>query len=146
MSSDSPLEVARRLARALDADDFAAARLLLHSAITYRIGADEHRGPDDVLRSYSEGSARARSLFDRVDFDHTVIGLVNDQTVRVDFSDRLEVAEDVLVHHSVQDIEVGPDSTVISIVDRPVVGQRERIDAFLISHGLARPPANAPKI
>ena len=144
MPGDSPLEVARRLARALDADDFDAARLLLHSDVTYRIGADEYRGPDDVLRSYSEGSTRARTLFDRVDFDHTVIGLMNDRTVRVDFSDRLEVADDVLVHHSVQDIEVGPDSTVISIVDRPVVGQRERIDAFLISHGLARPSADAP--
>jgi hypothetical protein len=41
MSGAVPLEVARRLAKALDADDFDAARLLLHSDVTYRIGADE---------------------------------------------------------------------------------------------------------
>jgi hypothetical protein len=145
VSDSSPHEVAGRLARALDADDFDAVRLLLHPDVTYRIGAHEHRGPDDVVQSYAEGSMRARTLFDRVDFEHTVIGLVNDRTVRIDFSDRLQLGEDVLVHHSVQDIEVGPDLTVVSIVDRPVAGQREQVDALLMSHGLARLPSDPTK-
>ena len=132
------------LASALDGDDFGVVRSLLHPDVTYRIGGDEYRGPDAVVRSYSEGSARARALFDRVEFDHTVVGLIGDRTVRVDFSDRLEVAGDFVVHHSVQDIEVGRDSMVVTIIDRPVVGQRERIDGFLRDHGLSRSPPGPP--
>jgi hypothetical protein len=86
----------------------------------------------------------ARGLFDRVDFDHRLVGLVAPRTVRVDFSDRLEVGGDVFDHHSVQDIEVGDDAAIVSIVDQPVDGQRERLDAFMKVHGLTRPSEPAP--
>ena len=144
MSGGTPLDVVGRLARALDADDFDTVRSLLHPDVTYRIGHDEHRGPESVVRSYSDGSRRARTLFDEVDFDHTVVGLVNDRTVRVDFADRLQVAEDVLVHHSVQDFEVGQEPSVVSIVDQPVPGQREQVADFLMRHGLASPSVDPP--
>ncbi len=138
----APVDAVVLLARALDEDDFVTVRSLLDPEVTYRIGSELHRGPDAVVQSYSEGSALARHLFDRVGFDHTVVGLVDDRTVRVDFSDRLEVAGDVFDHHSVQDIVVGERSMIVSIVDQPVTGQRERLDGFMRDHGLVRPNAS----
>ena len=54
--------------------------------MSYRIGSEVHRGPDAVVQSDSEGSAMARQSFDRVEFDHTVVGLIGDRIVRVDSS------------------------------------------------------------
>jgi hypothetical protein len=138
------LDVVGQLARALDADDFDTLRSLLHPDVIYRIGAEAHRGQDAVIDSYSAGSALARELFDRVVFDHTVLGLVGDRTVRVDFSDRLEAAGAVFDHHSVQDVEVDDEGSVVAIVDKPIAGQRERLDAFMEKHGLTRPSAEPP--
>lgn len=138
-SERTPIDTVSILAQALDGDDFVTVRSLLDPDVTYGIGGELHRGPDAVVQSYSAGSAMARELFDQVDFDHTLVGLVAPRTVRVDFSDRLEVAGDVFDHHSVQDIEVGDDAAIVSIVDRPVDGQRERLDAFMKDHGLTRP-------
>ena len=143
-SNRPPLDVVGQLARALDADDFDTLRSLLHPDVLYRIGTQVHRGQDAVIKSYSAGSALARELFDHVVFDHTVLGLVGDRTVRVDFSDRLEAAGAVFDHHSVQDVEVDDDGSVVVIVDQPVVGQRERLDAFMEKHGLTRPSAEPP--
>jgi hypothetical protein len=138
---DGALGTVGHLARALDADDFATVRSLLSPDVQYRIGTESHHGPDAVVRSYADGSTLARRLFDRVGFDHTVVGFIADRTVRVDFSDRLEVGGDAFDHHSVQDITVGDGSMITSIVDQPVVGQRERLDAFMEDHGLVRPSA-----
>jgi hypothetical protein len=136
-----PIDAVVLLARALDADDFVTVRSLLDPDVSYRIGTELHRGPDTVVQSHWEGSGMARQLFDRVEFDHTVVGLIGDRTVRVDFSDRLEVAGDVFEHHSVQEIVVGDRSAIVSIVDQTVAGQRERLDSFMKDHRLVRPPA-----
>jgi ketosteroid isomerase-like protein len=132
------LATAAALATALDADDFTAVEALLHPDVTYRIGGDEHRGPAAVVDSYRNGSALARRLFDRVVFDHTIVGLVGDRTARIDFVDALEVAGDVLEHHSLQDVTVAADGSVVAIVDHPVEGEAACLEAFLARHGRRR--------
>ena len=92
-----------------------------------------------MTASYRTGSELARRLFDSVGFDHTIVGSADESTVRVDFSDLLRMRNETFEHHSVQDITVHPDGKVATIVDLPVVGQRERLDAFMNRHDVSRP-------
>ena len=133
-----PVTVARALASALDADDFDSVEAMLGDDVTYRIGDAVHHGPDAVVASYRNGSELAQRIFERVAYSHEVIGLVGQRTVRVDFADALHAGGETLDHHSVQDVEVGRDGRIISIIDQPVDGQQERVADFLARHGLTR--------
>jgi hypothetical protein len=136
--SGDVLAVVECVAGALDADDFGSVEQRLHPDVVYTIDNTIHEGSEAVTASYRRGSEMARRLFDHVDFDHAVVGLVDGRTARVDFEDRLESGGEVLVHHSVQDIEVDPAGLVIRITDRPVAGEAGRGDAFMARHGLER--------
>lgn len=138
MADPDVLAAVEALADALDADDFGSVESHLHPQVTYRIGGTEHCGPRDVVASYRAGSALARRLFDRVEFAHTIVGLVGERTVRVDFVDVLGAGGDALEHHSVQDVTVDADGSVVEIVDHPVEGEAARLEEFLARHGLHR--------
>jgi hypothetical protein len=127
------------LALALDRDDFDGVVQYLHPDVIYEIGGVVHRGAAAVVESYRSGSASAREIFDDVQFDHTVLGPVADRTIRVDFSDRLTADGEQFEHHSVQDITVDLTDRVTHIVDRPVEGQRSRLDEFMSRHRRVRP-------
>lgn len=131
-------DIASRFATALDGDDFAGLLPMLDDDVVYRIGNETHRGPSEVIASYRSGSELARRLFDRVEFSHRIIGTIAERTVRIDFSDILHVGDEQLEHHSIQDVVVGDDDRIESITDRPVAGERERVDAFMARHGLTR--------
>ena len=130
--ADTSGAVACRLPRsrehsfALDADDFERVEACLHPDVTYRINGTTQRGPGEVVASYRAGSALARRIFDHVGFGHEIIGFVDGDTIRVDFSDRLEANGESFEHHSVQDITVGTSGTILAIGDRPVDGQQTR--------------------
>jgi hypothetical protein len=127
------------LALALDRDDFAGVIQHLHPDVVYEIGGVTHRGAAEVVESYRSGSASARKIFDHVEFDHSVVGPVGDRTIRVDFADRLTADGEQFEHHSVQDITVDLTDRVTRIVDRPVEGQRSRLDEFMSRHQRVRP-------
>ncbi len=135
---DDLLRVAARLAAALDADDFDAVAAMLRDDVVYRIGDAVHHGPDAVVRSYRDGSALAKRIFDHVEYSHEIVGAVGERTVRIDFGDDLVANGEHLDHHSVQDVEIDRDGRIVMITDRPVPGQKERGDAFLARHGLSR--------
>lgn len=137
--SASPLTVVAGLARALDRDDFDGVMQYLHADVVYEIGGLTHRGAAAVVDSYRSGSASAREIFDDVEFDHTVLGLVGDRTVRVDFSDRLTADGEVFEHHSVQDVTVDRAGRVTHIVDLPIESERSRLDEFMSRHHRMRP-------
>jgi hypothetical protein len=137
-SNTAALEVVSTLAKALDADDFGRVEACLHPEVTYRINGATPRGPSAVVKSYRTGSELARSIFDHVEFEHDIVGFVERDTIRVDFSDLLEANGESFEHHSVQDITVDPSGTVLSIVDQPVAGQHTRLDEFMNRHGLGR--------
>ena len=138
-SDASALDTVKRLASALDADDFARVEACLHPDVDYRTDGATHHGPAAVVASYRAGSELARTLFDQVHFAHTIVATTDGPTIRVDFSDLLQVRGATFEHHSVQDITVDPSGKVVTIVDQPVAGQRERLDAFMGRHGLRRP-------
>jgi len=133
-----PVDVAVALATALDADDFDSLLAMFDDEVVYRIADDEHHGPEAVVASYCAGSTLARRIFEQVEYSHEIIGLVADRTIRIDFADKLHANGEQLDHHSIQDIEVGEDGRIVSVTDRPVEGQQERVDAFMDRHGLTR--------
>lgn len=137
-SNTAALGVVSTLANALDADDFGRVEACLHPDVTYRINGATQRGPGEVVKSYRAGSALARSIFDHVEFGHKIVGFVGRDTIRVDFSDRLEANGESFEHHSVQDVTVDPSGTILAIVDQPVTGQQTRLDEFMNRHGLSR--------
>ena len=137
-SNSAALELVSTLANALDADDFGRVEACLHPDVTYRINGATQRGPSAVVTSYRAGSALARRIFDDVEFGHEIVGLVDRNTIRVDFADRLAANDETFEHHSVQDITVDPNGTVLAIVDQPVAGQHTRLDEFMNRHGLSR--------
>jgi hypothetical protein len=137
----SPLAAIAELAAALDRDDLDAVMRHLHAGVVYEIGGETHRGASAVVESYRSGSASAREVFDDVEYDHDVLGLVGDRTVRVDFSDRLTADGEVFEHHSVQDMTVDRTGRVTYIVDQPVEGQRSRLEEFMARHHRVRPPS-----
>jgi hypothetical protein len=133
------LAVVAGLALALDRDDFDGVMQCLHPEVVYEIGGVTHRGAAAVVESYRNGSALAREIFDHVEFDHSVVGPVGHRTIRVDFSDRLTADAEQFEHHSIQDITVDLADRVTHIVDRPVEGQRSRLDEFMARHQRVRP-------
>lgn len=124
---------------ALDSNDYETARSLMDPEVVYIIG--EHRlvGPEEVVGSYQRASEMAHSLFDTVEYGHVVQGVVEQQTVRVRYSDALGVGGDEHSHYSVQDLTIDPDRGIVEIVDRPVPGEREKLDDFMASHRIERP-------
>jgi hypothetical protein len=137
----SAITLVAGLAQALDRDDFDGVMDCLDPDVVYEIGGTAHRGAAAVVESYRSGSASARDIFDHVEYDHTVLGLVGDRTVRVDFSDRLTADGEMFEHHSVQDMTVDRTGRVTHIVDVAVEGQRSRLDEFMSRHHRVRPPS-----
>ncbi len=73
-----------------------------------------------------------------MEYSHEIIGLVGERTVRIDDADDLSIHGEHFRHHSIEDVEVGRDGRIVTIIDRPVEGQREQVDAFLARHGRSR--------
>ncbi len=137
LDADDVLATVLDFAAALDHDDFERVAEHLDSDVTYIIDGVTHRGPEAVVESYRQGSAAARRIFDDVEFSHSIVWH-HDDTVRVDFSDRLTADGDTFQHHSIQDITVDRDRRVTAIVDQPIDGQRARLDDFMTRHARTR--------
>jgi ketosteroid isomerase-like protein len=130
-------DVAEAFARALDADDYAAARPLLAPDCVYVIGDRRYDGPEAILESYRASSEKARAFFDEVVFDSTVT-LLGDGRLAADYVDRLRIGERWLDHRARQILHVRPGDGIVRIEDEGIPGERERLDAFLAEAGSRR--------
>ena len=135
---DPGFALVEALAAALDADDFATVHDLLAEDCTYEIDGERHEGPDAVVASYRAGSARCRRLFDGVEFGHELLDGAAEHTRRVRYTDRLRAGDEVFLHLTDQDITVDPRAGITRILDRPVPGERARLDDFMARHGISR--------
>lgn len=129
-----PSVTVERLARALDTDDYDTAASLIADDCVYTIGDKTLIGPE-VVESYRKASEQAHEIFDDVGFEHALMGEVAKHTYRIHFFDELVIGGERIVHLSEQDVTVHPDRGVVRIVDNPVKGEREKVDAFLRDHG-----------
>jgi hypothetical protein len=129
------LTVAVGLARALDADDFEAARGYLAAGCEYTIGDDRLVGPDAILASYAENSRRAHAAFQTVRY-RSEPGAADGRTVTMQYVDELEFAGEWHVHRCRQLLTIGPDGLVTRIVHEEIPGEHETLVAFVERHGI----------
>lgn len=129
-----PLDTVRRLAHALDNDDYGTAAALIADDCVYTIRGDTLIGPE-IVESYRSASEQAHEKFDEVGYEHTVVGEVGKHTFRIHYFDELVLGGERIVHVSEQDVTVHPDRGVVRIVHNPVEGEREKLHRFLDDHG-----------
>ena len=141
MSETQPTDagaIVAALARALDADDLAAARTLLADDCVYEAGSGTHRGPEAIVASYGEASARARRAFDEVRYASEV-GPAAGATVTVTFTDYLLKAGGRWHRYRCRQVfTVGAAGRIVRIVHREIPGEREALEAYFRECGIER--------
>ena len=131
-------EVAHRLARILDADDFPAARALLADGCVYEARRETLRGPDAIVDSYRAASEWALRTFDEVRYESAVES-VSGGTARVTFVDYLlKAGHGWHRYRCQQELTVGSDGRIVHIVHREMPGEREALEAFFEACGVQR--------
>ena len=130
--------IVARLARALDADDFAGARECLDEACIYMGRDDVWRGPEAIVGSYADASAWARRTFDEVRYASEV-GPASGATVPVTFIDYLLKAGARWHRYRCrQEFTVGPGGRIVRITHHELPGEREGLTAYFRECGIER--------
>ena len=130
--------IVSRLAHALDADDFTGARACLDESCVY-VGRDETlRGPEAIIGSYADASARAHRLFDEVRYASEV-GAVTGAVVPVTFTDYLLRAGGRWHRYRCrQEFTVGTNGTIMRITHHELPGERDGLDRYFRECGIKR--------
>lgn len=138
LSATKVREVILGLARALDADDFSAARAYLASDCVYESGGETHRGPDAIMASYASASAWAKRTFDEVRYESEV-GPVEGATASVTYTDYILKAGHAWHRYRCrQALTVGEDGRIVRIVHGEIPSERAALNDFFKSCGIER--------
>ncbi|MGH7730298.1 MAG: DUF4440 domain-containing protein [Candidatus Eiseniibacteriota bacterium] len=134
--------IVARLAKALDADDFAGARACLDDACVY-VGRDHTwRGPDAIMGSYAEASAWGHRTFDEVRYESEV-GPGTGPTVSVTFVDYLlKAGRRWHRYRCRQEFMVGAQGRIVRITHHELPGEREGLEGYFRECGIERQPAS----
>lgn len=131
-------DIVARLARALDADDFAAARACLGDDCVYIGAKDTCRGPDAIIGSYAEASAWGHRTFDEIRYE-SEIGPAEGATVPVTFTDYLLKAGGRWHRYRCrQAFTVGAGGLIVLITHHELPGEREALEAYFRECGVER--------
>jgi hypothetical protein len=130
--------IVRRLAAALDADDFTTARGLLAADCVY-VGREEtSHGSEAIVASYADASAWAHRTFDEVRYESEV-GPPAGAEVAVTFIDYLLKAGGRWHRYRCrQTFTVGDAARVVRIVHHDLPGEREALEAYFSENGIER--------
>ena len=130
--------IVARLAKALDADDFAAARECLADGCEYVGPKDTCHGPEAIIASYAGASAWGRRAFDEVRYESEV-GPVDGATVPVTFIDYLQKAGGRWHRYRCrQAFTVGAGGRIVRITHEELPGEREALEAYFKECGVER--------
>lgn len=137
-SANDPHAVVAAVARALDADDLAAAGALLAEDCVYASGRGTHHGRAAILASYAEASAFARRAFDEVRYQSEV-GPPEGRAVPVTFIDYLLKAGGRWhTYRCRQVFTVTPDGRISHIVHHELPGEHEALESYFRACGIER--------
>jgi len=127
---------AERFIKALDEDDFESAKAYLAANCRYLTGKKDLRGPEAIIQSYREGSDKAKRVFDHVDYGSEILK-IDRSSVKVQFTDLIQIKGQTIVYSSKQHLEFGEDGLIIRIVHEEVPGELEALQATLKKLGVA---------
>ena len=130
--------IVRRLAAALDADDFTTARALLQDQCVYAGASETLLGAEAIIASYADASAWAHRAFDELRYESEA-GPAEGAVVQVTFTDYLLKAGGRWHRYRCrQAFTVGADGRVARIVHHDLPGERVALDAYFRENGIER--------
>lgn len=121
-------EVAARLAAALDAEDYAAARGWLADDCVYHIDGGDIVGPDAIIDSYRGNGDQARRRFDEIRYASEAVGTAPD-AAEVTYTDRLRRGAAWHEFRCRQRLRVAAGA-VVEITHEELPGERDRLREF----------------
>ena len=136
VSEDDVRVVAQAFADALDRNDFDRVATLLAPRCRYDLTAASFTtegtlaGPDAILESYRWHDARARRLFDRVNYS-SAVEAVDGMTAVIRFTDMLEKAGQGHTYSCRQQITVNDVALIESIVHEGIPEETTALRAFI---------------
>jgi hypothetical protein len=128
------LDVARRLANALDAEDYGAAEACLAADCIYHGPSDVLTGAAAIVASYRDSAAVGRQRFDEVQYESFVESLGAGE-VLVHYTDRVRLGELTHEFRCQQRIWIEANGLVKKIRHEELPGERERLAAFTSAGG-----------
>ena len=130
-SEDTVLEVARRYAEALAADDFDTAAKLIAGAAVYAFRGRRIMGRDKIVDSFSTSAEWTAQTFDSI-AQQSSEKVVSETVARVHFVDQVRCGQHSLEHRSEQVIEIDPEREIIThITHVDLPGETQKLDIFL---------------
>jgi hypothetical protein len=123
------VDVAGRLARCLDAEDYRGATELLGDRCEYVCRGEEYHGPTAIIETYRSNGESARREFDRIEYESAVHGL-SDRSAEIHFVDRLCRNGEWHTFQCRQIVEVGGDGRIVRIEHVDLPGQREALAEY----------------
>jgi hypothetical protein len=128
-----PVEIARRFAQALDAEDYAAASALLAEDCVYYIGGARLAGRQAIVDSYATNGQSAKERFDAVEYASEVSVTAPDTAV-VLFKDFLRIGDQRHEFNCRQHLRMNSDGLIEEIRHEELPHQRERLEEFEARH------------
>lgn len=127
--SEGVLRAAHRLAEALDAEDYSAARALLAAGCLYHTGATVLTGPDAILASYRANGEAARGRFDAIEYASAVEPSGPAGAV-ITYTDRVRRGGEWHQYSCRQQVRVSEAGLVEEIRHEELPGERQRLQEF----------------
>jgi hypothetical protein len=127
--SEGVLLTARRLAEALDAEDYAAARALLAAGCVYHTGTTTLTGGDAVIASYRANGEAARGRFDGIEYASRVEPSGPAGAV-ITYTDRVRRGGERHEYRCRQQVRISQAGLVEEIWHEELAGERERLQEF----------------
>jgi hypothetical protein len=128
--SATVLDVGRRFATALDAEDYSAATALLADNCIYHSRSETFLGPSAIVASYQGIGATARDQFDAIDYTSAIAAAGPGEAV-IEFTDSLQHAGRRHVYRCRQLIRVDEHGVIVEITHQELPGERKRLEEFL---------------
>jgi hypothetical protein len=131
-----PIEPARKFSAALDACDFSLGAALLAENCRYiRPGQETLVGPTQICDSYRDSDLRARQKFDSVAY-RSEADVDASGGIRLTFFDELRSGDSTCTFSCSQIVYFGEDGRIERIVLAEIAGERDRLSAFCVAHGV----------
>jgi len=123
------LATARRLAEALDAEDYSAARATLAEGCVYHTGTTTLVGPEAVIGSYRATGEAAHERFDEILYASRVDPSETSGAV-ITYTDRVRCGREWHEFRCRQHVRIGAAGLVDEIWHEELPGERERLQEF----------------
>jgi hypothetical protein len=139
------LRAARRLAAALDAENYDTVRACLSAGCVYHGPDGVRTGPDAIVASYRDNGTAGAGRFDRIEYESLVEAAGPAEAV-ITFTDRVWLGGAWHRFLCQQHVRVGASGLVEEIRHEELPGERERLARFEAEAGKGKSDLSHPQL